>query len=204
MELGLLAKSSGDSKLSIRLMSLARLDPQRVTEERFGITYHERYVGTLLKELRFAHISARPHQPADQRYRSACLFGTICPACGISAGLALTFADTMQLHLDEISRLVPRQAHAVLLPDRAGRHTTAKLDFSSNMTLIVLPSRAPELNPVRTVWQSLRQNWISNRVFEPYDAIIEAICDVWQKLLAHPGIIKSIGARKWAHVGQSI
>ncbi len=177
MELGLLAKSSGDSKLSIRLMSLARLDPQRVTEERFGITYHERYVGTLLKELRFAHISARPHQPADQRYRSACLFGTICPACGISAGLALTFADTMQLHLDEISRLVPRQAHAVLLPDRAGRHTTAKLDFSSNMTLIVLPSRAPELNPVRTVWQSLRQNWISNRVFKRYDAIIEALCD---------------------------
>jgi len=33
-----------------------------------------------------------------------------------------------------------------------------------------LPSRAPELNPVENVWQYLRQNWLSNRVFENYDA----------------------------------
>lgn len=45
------------------------------------------------------------------------------------------------------------------------------------MTLIFLPSRAPELNPVENVWQYLRQNWLSNRVFEGYDAIIDAACD---------------------------
>jgi hypothetical protein len=44
--------------------------------------------------------------------------------------LALPFADTeaVQLHLDEISRHVARGAHAVLLMDRAGWHTTAKLE----------------------------------------------------------------------------
>jgi len=109
----------------------------------------------------------------------------------------------MQLHLDEISCHVARRAHAVLLLDRAGWHTTAKLSVPRNITLIFLPSRAPELNPVENVWQYLRQNWLSNRVFEGYDAVIDAACDAWQKLLAQPETIKSIGTRQWAYVGQS-
>jgi transposase len=123
----------------------------------------------------------------------------------MGAGLALPFADTeaMQLHLDEISRNVARRAHAVLLLDRAGWHTTAKLDVPKNMTLIFLPSRAPELNPVENVWQYLRQNWLSNRVFEGYDAIIDAACEAWRKLIAQPETITSIGMREWAHIGQS-
>jgi DDE superfamily endonuclease len=41
-----------------------------------------------------------------------------------------------------------------------------KLDAPDNITPIFLPSRAPELNPVENVWQYLRQNWLSNTVFE--------------------------------------
>ena len=100
----------------------------------------------------------------------------------------MPYADTeaMQLHLDEISRTVARGAHAVLLLDRAGWHTTANLIVPKNMTLIFLPSRAPELNPVENVWQYLRQNWLSNRVFDTYEAIIEAACEAWRKLMAQP------------------
>jgi hypothetical protein len=61
----------------------------------------------------------------------------------------------MQLHLDEISRHVAEGAHAVLLLDSAGWHTTGKLDMPENITAIFLPSRAPELNPVKNVWQYL-------------------------------------------------
>ena len=87
----------------------------------------------------------------------------------------MPYADTeaMQLHLDEIARTVARGAHAVLLLDRAGWHTTGHLIVPKNMTLIFLPSRAPELNPVENVWQYLRANWLSNRVFETYEAIID-------------------------------
>jgi hypothetical protein len=89
--------------------------------------------------------------------------GAICPARGVGAVLALPYADAdmMQLHLDEISRNVADGAHAVLLLDRAGWHTTGKLDVPDNITPIFLPSRAPELNPVENVWQYLRQNWLS-------------------------------------------
>ena len=102
----------------------------------------------------------------------------------------------MQLHLDEISRHVSRRAHAVLLLDLAGWHTTGKLNLPSNITLIYLPSRAPELNPVENVWQYMRANWLSNRAFENNEAILDAACDAWRKLIANPCTISSIGLRE--------
>ena len=110
----------------------------------------------------WARRGTRPRQPADQRYESAYLFGAICPARGVGAALAMPYADTeaMQLHLDEIARTVAKGAHAVLLLDRAGWHTTRALAVPRNITMILLPSRAPELNPVENIWQYLRANWL--------------------------------------------
>lgn len=42
-----------------------RIDLQHVIAERFGIAYHERTVGKVLKQLGFSHISARPRHPAQ-------------------------------------------------------------------------------------------------------------------------------------------
>ena len=148
----------------------------------------------------WAKRGSRPRQSADQRYESAYLFGAICPARGTGAALALPYADThaMQLHLDEIARTVRPGAHAVLLLDRAGWHTTPVLAVPKNISLILLPSRSPELNPVENIWQYLRQTWLSNRVFETYDDIVEAACDAWRRLIAQPKTITSIGSRNWA------
>src|ERR1700728_623977 len=45
-----------------------RLDLKRVIAERFGVDFHPRYVGKLLKKLGFSYISARPRHPAqDER-----------------------------------------------------------------------------------------------------------------------------------------
>jgi transposase len=40
--------------------ALRRVDLQRVIEERFGVIYHERTVGKILKQIGFSHISAAP------------------------------------------------------------------------------------------------------------------------------------------------
>ncbi|MET4698014.1 transposase [Constrictibacter sp. MBR-5] len=85
--------------------------------------------------------------------------------------------------------------------DRAGWHGTDKLDVPKNLTIILLPPRSPELNPVENVWQYLRQNWLSNRVFQDHDALLDAGCDAWNKLVTHPQTIISIGMRDWAHTG---
>ena len=108
----------------------------------------------------------------------------------------------MQMHLEEISRNVARHAHAVVLMDRAGWHSTDKLKVPKNLTIILLPSKSPELNPVENIWQYLRQNLLSNTVFENYDAILNAGCDAWRKLIAKPEVIALIGMRDWAHQGQ--
>ncbi len=103
----------------------------------------------------------------------------------------------MQRHLDETSQHVARNAHAVLLLDRAGWHTTGNLIWPKNITPILLPSRSPELNPFEQVWQYLRANYLSNRVFDDYNAIIDAACEAWRNLLAQPHTITSIGMRTW-------
>jgi transposase len=140
-----------------------------------------------------------------EAYENAYLFGAICPARGTGAAIAVSYADTeaMRLHLNEFSRHVAKGAHAVLLLDRAGWHTTTNLGVPENITPIPLPSRAPEFNPVENIWQYLRANWLSNRVFETYLEIIEEICDAWQRLTAKPETITSIGLPQWADVGQT-
>src|ERR1044071_1363131 len=46
-----------------------RVDLKRVIEERFGVVYHERTIGKLLKQIGFSHVSARPHHPG-QKHRT--------------------------------------------------------------------------------------------------------------------------------------
>ena len=88
----------------------------------------------------------------------------------------------MQWHLEEISSQVAPRAHAVLIVDRAGWHLTDKLEIPDNITILPLPPRAPELNPMENVWQFMRDNWLSNRVFKSYEDIVDHCCDAWNKL----------------------
>jgi transposase len=130
----------------------------------------------------------------------AYIFGAICPKKGKGAGLVLPYCDTeaMQDHLAEISHAVDDGAHALLILDQAGWHVTPKLKVPDNITLMFLPPRSPELNPVENVWQYMRDNWLSNRIFKDYDDIVEHCCAAWNKLVDQPWKIMSIGHREWA------
>jgi hypothetical protein len=118
----------------------------------------------------------RPRQAEDQRYANAYVFGAICPARNTGTALVLPRADAcaVQLHLDQISRGVAGGAHAVIALDKAGRHTTRKLQVPSNISLVHLPPASPELNPTENLSQSMRQAYLSNRVFCDYDDVVEA------------------------------
>ena len=92
----------------------------------------------------------------------------------------------MNEHLAEISRAVETGAHAVLILDGAGWHIAGDLVVSDNITLLPLPSNAPELNPVETVWQFMRDNWLGEMIFASYEDILDQCCAVWNKLVAQP------------------
>ena len=53
----------------------------------------------------WAQRGSRPAAPKDCRYARACLFGAVCPARGVGAGLMLPHADAtmMNLHPAQIS-----------------------------------------------------------------------------------------------------
>ena len=105
----------------------------------------------------------------------------------------------MQLHLDEIAKDVAPGRHAVLLLDQAGWHMSSKLDVPGNLTLVPLPAKCPELNPAENVWEFMRDNWLSNRVFHNADDLIDHCCEAWNKLRSQPWRLMSIGMREWAH-----
>jgi transposase len=105
----------------------------------------------------------------------------------------------MTLHLAEISRAVAPGAHAVLLLDQAGWHLSHKLAVPDNISLLPLPPKSPELNPVENIWQYIRANWLSNRIFRSYDDILDHCCHAWNNLVQQPWTIMSIGLREWAH-----
>jgi transposase len=107
--------------------------------------------------------------------------------------------EAMNLHLAEIARAVAPGAHAVLLLDQAGWHMTKKLVIPPNITLLPLPARSPELNPVENLWQFLRENWLGNRIFASHEAILDCCCEAWNTLIDQPWRIMSIGLRAWAH-----
>ena len=137
----------------------------------------------------------------DQRHASAYLFGAVCPARDLGVALVLpeVNSEAMSLHLAEISKHVRSGAHAVITLDGAGWHQSGgRLRVPDNISLLPLPPYSPELNPVENIWQFLRQNYLANRVFETYDAIVDACCDAWNALRNAPGQIQTITSRQWA------
>ena len=116
--------------------------------------------------------------------------GLVPPFCNSAA---------MTLHPEEISGAVAPDAHAVVVMDRAGWHTSAKPGVPADITVVPLPPPSPELNPVENVWRFMRDNWLSTRVFSGHDDIVEHCCDAWNTLVARPWKIISIGHRQWPH-----
>ena len=118
---------------------------------------------------RWAKRGTRPSAPKDQRTASAYLFGAICPAEGKGAGLVLPRCTTegMTLHLKEIAQAVAPKAHALVLVDQAGWHQSKRLVVPANITLVPLPAKAPELNPVENIWETvcslLQRRWLVPR-----------------------------------------
>ncbi len=143
----------------------------------------------------------RPCAPQDQRTASTYIFGAICPATGKGAGLVLPRCNTeaMSLHLAEISIAVAPGSHAALLVDQAGWHLSQHLVVPDNITIMPLPPKCPELNPVENLWQFMRDNWLANRVFQSYENIVDHCCNAWNELVDQPWRIMSIGLREWAH-----
>ena len=122
----------------------------------------------------WAKTGTRPRILRDYRFESAYIFGAICPS---------------------LKKASAENAHAVIIMDRAPWHKAVTIPF--NISIIYLPAYSPELNPTEQIWDFLRSNYLSNRVYETIDYVFNACCDAWNLLIAQPEVIASIGTRQY-------
>ncbi len=134
----------------------------------------------------WAKRGTRPRAPRDQRYTSAYIFGAVCPARRTTASLVMPHANA--------------EAHAMLLLDGAGYHIAADLVVPDNISLMVLPPYAPELNPVENIWAYLRSNKLANTVFDDYEHVVDSCCEAWNFFANDASVVASITTRTWAQV----
>jgi transposase len=151
----------------------------------------------------WAEVGSRPPMVRDNRHDTAYIFGAICPARGVGAAVITPTVNTecMNLHLAEISTQITSGSVAALICDGAGWHQSGgELKLPDNIVLLPLPPYAPELNPMENVWDYLRDNKLSARVWDSYDKILAACADAWNWFVNEPTRIRSIGTREWATV----
>ena len=84
-----------------------------------------------------------------------------------------------------------------LVMDQAGWHTADNLKIPDNITILALPPYSPELNPVERVWEYLKERYLSHRLHNDYDAIVDATCIAWNKLTAEAGRLTSLTWLPW-------
>lgn len=104
---------------------------------------------------------------------------------------------TMQEFLDRFSQTLPKDEVAVMYADQAGWHGAKELRIPDNVILMALPAYSPELNPVERIWLYLKERYLSHRLHDGYEAIVDAACTAWNKLTAEAGRITSLCSYPW-------
>ena len=155
-------------------------------EARFG------QQGTLARV--WAPRGTRPRAIKQTRYDWVYVLGAACPETGKTAGLISPYLNTdiVNIFFDQLAKEIDDDVHVVMIWDQAGYHTTDKLKVPGNVTLLALPPRSPELNPIENLWHYWRSHYWSNRAYEDYEALKQAACDTWQIVCLDPDTIKTV------------
>ena len=83
--------------------------------------------------------------------------------------------------LERFATTIGEDEHAVMILDRASWHDSRALSVPANVTLVALPPYSPELNPVERIWLYLKERFLSHRLHDDYDAIVDAACRAWNR-----------------------
>jgi len=95
----------------------------------------------------------------------------------------------------------PRHSHS-----RSSRLTWRKKTARPKQHLApaVIVAARPELNSQENIWQFMRQNRLSNRIFKSFNDIVDHCCYAWNTLIDQSWKIMSIAHRDSAVVGHSL
>lgn len=128
----------------------------------------------------------RPPGLCDQRYTWVHMLAAVQPATGEDFCLVMPEISTAVMNdfLVKFSTTRAADEHALMVMDGAGWHRSSDLHVPANVSLVILPSYSPELNPIERIWLYLRERHLSHRLLADYDAILNACCAAWNELTA--------------------
>lgn len=134
-----------------------------------------------------------PHQIIRQYVY---VYSALCPSTGDNFNLILPKTDSiaMQFFLDSFSEKF-KNYRIIMLADQASWHKSRELDVPSNIRLLYLPPRSPELNPTEHLWEYLRENYFHNREYPSLDAVEDALVEAINDLTHE--IVKSFAGFSW-------
>ena len=144
----------------------------------------------------WAKVGSRPPAIRQTQYDYLYLFTAVCPETGEACGLITPAINTgtMNVFLEQFSRELPADVHAVMVLDRAGFHTAGSLNVPANVTLVHLPPKSPELNPVENLWHYLRSHYWANRFYKTWEDLREAAADAWRRVCLVAELVKTVCA----------
>ena len=142
----------------------------------------------------WAKRGGRPTALKQTQYDYLYVMGAVCPSSGESVALLTPYVNTemMNLFLERFSASLREDVHAVMILDRAGWHVSKDLVVPANVTLILLPPRSPELNPIERLWLWIKSHYWANHAYVDYAVMLDAASRAFQETAGEPGRIKSI------------
>lgn len=136
------------------------------------------------------------------RYDWVHVLAAVCPATGQAVGLLSPTLNTGSVNafFTQFEQEVDPDTHVVMLWDQAGFHTSGKVKLPPNVTVIELPPKSPELNPVENLWHYLRSHHWANTAHADYDHLCRAACEAWHHSVMQPEVIQSVCKAEYANV----
>ncbi|CAN5665238.1 hypothetical protein BH24ACI1_BH24ACI1_23000 [soil metagenome] len=145
----------------------------------------------------------RPSGRMNIGYEYGYLYAAVNPSSGRAFGLILPSMtlESMTIFARQFRRRLKSngevETDTVLIFDGAGAHRSERVSYGK-VEKQLLPPYSPELNPVERFFQELRRE-LKNEVYESYEAVEQAVEEIFKKYLAKPEAIKRLTNFHWLH-----
>jgi len=136
-------------------------------------------------------------------YEYGYLYAAVNPSSGRAFGLILPSmtVESMTVFVEEFRAWLTDngedEAATVLVLDGAGAHRSERVSYGL-LEKQLLPPYSPELNPVERFFQEVRRE-LKNKVYESYEAVEQAVEEIFKKYLAKPEAVKKLTNFHWLH-----
>ncbi len=140
----------------------------------------------------WSKIGSDPTYINQNGFLNTWIYGAVNPINGRNFSLILPNLDAqnMQIFLDSFAKKLSPKKHTVIILDGSKAHNNGLLKISKKLTLYFLPPYSPELNPIERLWLFIKKKYLSFKLYNNIDEIIDRGVCALSKITTE--IVKSV------------